>query len=1634
MSQWISYSSGKGNGALIVPSASLLPATATRGMLAVTQDTNLLYEFNGSSWIVIGSSAVGSLSGMNTGDVTLGTANGLSLLGQQLSLQLATTSLTGALSSTDWNIFNNKQAALGYTPVNKAGDTMNAALASPFFDLTAGGSIRGINTPSGLLDEILTYPSADNVILLGGGVNSNGVGILNDKAYKAQNTVGGYFNIASVDTTNSVVLSSPNAASVKFMVSGTSAQPAMEIIAGGDLKLYHALKIGPAGSNGTIFGGDLDLVSSQADGGDGTAGIGIASYRDSDQWGSFVYGTRYRGSLAVPTAVHTGDVLMEFGALGWDGANAVGGGEVMWTVDGTVSAGIIPSKAEISVTNSAGATITALTLATTGAATFLNTVNATTFVGALTGAASLNILTTAKGQANGVASLDINALLPIAQGGTGSGTALNNNRVMQSSGGAIVEASAITASRALVSDANGIPAASSVSTTTLSYLDATSSVQGQLNTKAADSAVIKKDGSVIFTGAQSMGGYKLTSVAAGTNANDAVTKSQLDSVAGGFVPQPDLADNNVIDDSLSSPPGSPTLNQTYLVAASATGAWAGKEGHLMSYTGAGWTDVLARAVIVGDWFGVTFEYGSGSEGGSFTGKHNRMMQVTGATPGSYTYSSTSPSDVTPSAGWLTIVTGANSLEKSHSYAYNNTLLQWVEVAEPQNLNPGNALAATGNVWNVQVDGSTIGISSNQLAVLSAPTATNFSGSLSGDVTGTQGATAIAAATVTGKILTGFVSGAGTVTATDTILQAFNKIDGNAGGKANTALSNLTTTSINQNLIPNADNTQDLGSPTYGWSTFYGDSIVSLADGLAAINIYDRQLTGTLGVSLDWSGGGAPDFPSGLTSGSTILPSTSKTLNIGGASAIWGGIHTVNNLLYGSTSGAITLKTPAAVTSHTLTLPSAQGAASQVLSNDGAGNLSWVTPASTPPGGATTQIQYNNAGAFAGSSLHTFNSSTGEVSITGAGSTTSMFIGTTAAAAAPSSAAQAGGEHLCIGPNTGLNLIASAARNLFIGNNAGNTTTSGSNNLFIGPSAGAKSLSSNNNIGIGYSSCGGISTTYPGSQNVCVGPLSGRYLQTAASNNNFVGYGAGQTATTGGDNVALGTSALSALTTGAENVAVGRLAGGAVTTSNSGGGFGSVFIGWYSGAAVTTNASNVCVGAASGRYQTGTANVFLGTQAGKGTSGSSTGNFNTAVGDAAGFKLTTGASNAALGEQALVSATTARYVTAVGARAAYAATTMNASTTTGTVAVGYQSLNAEQTGAGNTAVGFRAGYAQNGAADNTSIGASAGATVTTGNQNVFIGSGADSTLISNVGAVAIGYNAKADGSGAIAIGSGVTAATANTARIGTSAYTVEIPGTLSLLGTTSGAVKFAAPATAGSAVYTLPGVDGSSGQALTTNGSGTLSWATPAAPTRTVYASGSGTYTTPANCKQLWIRMVGGGGGGGGGGLSGGNGGDGGNTTFGTSLLAANGGAGGVDNSTNGGAGGTASLGTGPVGLALAGGMGFSDAVSAAYASGGGGGSSAFGGAGSNGGSTNAGAGAAGATNTGGGGGGGAALTSNVFGGCGGGAGGFVDATITTPSASYSYAVGAAGSAGSAGTNGYAGGAGGSGVIIIEERY
>ena len=84
----------------------------------VTEGTNLYY----TEARVNANTNVAANTAARHNAVTLGTANGLSLSTQQLSLGLASGSTTGALSSTDWTTFNNKQNALT-NPVTGTGTT-----------------------------------------------------------------------------------------------------------------------------------------------------------------------------------------------------------------------------------------------------------------------------------------------------------------------------------------------------------------------------------------------------------------------------------------------------------------------------------------------------------------------------------------------------------------------------------------------------------------------------------------------------------------------------------------------------------------------------------------------------------------------------------------------------------------------------------------------------------------------------------------------------------------------------------------------------------------------------------------------------------------------------------------------------------------------------------------------------------------------------------------------------------------------------------------------------------------------------------------------------------------------------------------------------------------------------------------------------------------------------------------------------------------------------------------------------------------------------------------------------------------------------------------------------------------------
>jgi hypothetical protein len=117
-------------------------------------------------------------------------------------------------------------------------------------------------------------------------------------------------------------------------------------------------------------------------------------------------------------------------------------------------------------------------------------------------------------------------------------TQINSKQATITGAATSITSSDLTASRVVTSDASGKVAASSVTTTTLGYLDATSSIQTQLNSKEANTASNLGSGSGVF--AQKVGvDLQFKSLVAGTNvslSSDASSITINSTGGGGGIP------------------------------------------------------------------------------------------------------------------------------------------------------------------------------------------------------------------------------------------------------------------------------------------------------------------------------------------------------------------------------------------------------------------------------------------------------------------------------------------------------------------------------------------------------------------------------------------------------------------------------------------------------------------------------------------------------------------------------------------------------------------------------------------------------------------------------------------------------------------------------------------------------------------------------------------------------------------------------------------------------------------------------------------------------------------------------------------------------------------------------------------
>ena len=398
-------------------------------------------------------------------------------------------------------------------------------------------------------------------------------------------------------------------------------------------------------------------------------------------------------------------------------------------------------------------------------------------------------------------------------------------------------------------------------------------------------------------------------------------------------------------------------------------------------------------------------------------------------------------------------------------------------------------------------------------------------------------------------------------------------------------------------------------------------------------------------------------------------------------------------------------------------------------------------------------------------------------------------------------------------------------------------TEGESNTAIGATSITNNTTGSNNTGIGYNVLGANTT---GGSNTAIGYNAGNTL-TTGSNNTFLGNNTNAGANNLTNATALGNGAIVAAsnTIRLGNASVtnvktsGTVTAGAVTYPNTDGSANQVLTTTGSGTLTWTTLSS---GGGSGIPYTGaTQAVDLGAfdlKANGLTVGRGIGNevSNSAIGNVALNSNTTGSGNTATGYRALSNTTTGSNNTATGSEALSANTTGSDNTSFGRSALllnttgssntvtGQGALAINTTGGSNTVSGAQALASNTTGGSNTAIGRSALLANTTGSNNTALGNGAD------VGTGTL-TNATALGNGAI-----VTAS--NTIQLGNASVTnVKTSGTV-----TAGAI-------------TYPNTAGSTGQVLTTDGSGTASWA-PGLPTSNspgdmVYWNGSAWFKVAA---------------------------------------------------------------------------------------------------------------------------------------------------------------------------------------------
>lgn len=512
--------------------------------------------------------------------------------------------------------------------------------------------------------------------------------------------------------------------------------------------------------------------------------------------------------------------------------------------------------------------------------------------------------------------------------------------------------------------------------------------------------------------------------------------------------------------------------------------------------------------------------------------------------------------------------------------------------------------------NLTLAGTTTGTFNGTFTGNVTGSAASFTGALAGDVTGTQSATSIPATVVTGKPLTNFMSGAGTITAADSILSAINKLNGNVALRAPLAsptfTGTVTASAFSGTLSGTAsgfsgslagDVTGTQGATVV--ATVGGASAASVAAGAALANAGTAANTANAIVKRDGNGdfttrtinlNAALNLPTTTTANVGVINQNgSRLMHSFGSGNFFAGSGTGNFAMTGPNNSATGYSAFYSNTSGTMN--TAHGTLALALNTTGNGNTAMGTQALYSNVTGTNNVALGNAALmFNTSGSHNTGLGTQALSqnTTGSGNTASgaaaLFANTSASGntavgyhalfsntvGTPNTAlgSEALSENVAGGNNTAVGFQAlksnTSGDNTGIGSRALNSNSSGQRNTAVGSDALKSNLNGTANTAVGYRA-------------LFLNSGSNVFQVVGGSFNTAIGDSCLLNITDGSYNLASGAMALESLANGDGNTALGYLA-----LKNIGGNFESsadnnIAIGNMAGLMLSSGSNNIYVG-------------------------------------------------------------------------------------------------------------------------------------------------------------------------------------------------------------------------------------------------------------------------------------------------------------------------------------------------------------------------------------------------------------------------------------------------------------------------